>query len=210
MTTIVEKRNSVIYDALVKSWKTRVAPRVTMHACILAGKVAQEVLDHFHVENYVTPLAAISMNDLMFDHQMNGVPHTEWNLAAWSVGVGIESPVVVNKDSRDPKGFEGHIGVFTNDHYIDLTAYQLSRPQYDIETAGSLVVPLTDIDFSFSFPHQPLFKCAHLPLVRGHLIFYPNGNSAFEGTPDWQTNYADFTPAVVHDVGRALRSEGLK
>ena len=205
MITNIETERRVI-DALVELWDSEVRPHVVTNACVLSARIASEVLSHFGIQHEVFPMAAMAMNDEMLKHQQEGVHYSAWSPTAWSVGVGFGQMVATNKDSRDGTGFDGHVVVVTENHYIDLTAYQFDRLEHHINTGGSIVVPMGELKYPFTLSTEMPNEWIYLSLFEGHLLLTPNGNSSFMDSPDWCLHYKRQSGDIIRKIQAKISS----
>lgn len=200
MITNVETERKVI-DHLAQLWNSEVRPHVMTNSCVLSARIASEVFTHFGIEHQVRSMAVMAMNDKMLAHQKNGDTYTAWDPDAWSVGVGFgESMVATNKDFRSRNGFDGHLIVTTDTFYVDLTAYQFDRLEHDIETGGSLVVPVDHFVYPFTLGQGVLNQWLYIGLKRGHLLMTHNKNYDYENSPDWRIHYQRQVGDIIREI----------
>ena len=205
MITNIETERKIL-DSLVELWNSEVRPHVVTNACVLSARLASEVLDYFGIKHRVLPMSVMAMNDEMLKHQQEDVHYTAWSPTAWSVGVGFGQMVATNKDSRDGTGFDGHVVVVTDNHYIDLTAYQFNRVEHRINTGGSVVIPMTDITYPFTLSSEMPNEWIYIALQQGHLLMAPNGNDEFKDSPDWRTHYKRQAGDIIRQIRTRISS----
>lgn len=205
MITSIEAEREVI-NALVDLWNSEVRPHVTTNACILSARITSEVLKSFNIEHAVFSMAVMAMNDEMLHNQQNEVLHTAWSPTAWSVGVGFGQMIATNKDSRDGTGFDGHVIVVTDNHYIDLTAYQFDRLEHHIDTNGPLIVPMADVIHPYTLTPNSPNQWIYVPIQEGHLVMAPNKNEDFYNSPDWQIHYQRQTDDIIRQIRARISS----
>lgn len=197
--------NEITFDILSgirRGWDTHVRPYVKSNSCVLASRVAHEVLTYFGVAHEVLPTMAIAMNSLMKQHYMDSLHHSLWSPEAWSVAVGFPNAVALRQDSREPQGFDGHLVVATSQFYLDLSASQFDRPERSIKTGGSLLFNHDTIT-RFQFPKED-FYWNYFPIDEGSFFFrLLSGNDSYKNSPDWRTNYKSF----AGDIIRSIRDE---
>jgi hypothetical protein len=190
-----------VIDELVALWNSEVRPHVVPNACVLAARITSEVLGYFDIKHDVISMAAMAMNDKMLAHENEGRSHLNWDEDAYSVGVGFgESAVWTRNDSRDGRGFDGHVVVVTKNFYIDLTAYQFDRPQFGIETSGSLVAPLSDFVFPYTLSPNSINSWYYLALTKGHMVVLNNQNNQYKNSPDWKIHYKRQTGDIIRTI----------
>lgn len=195
----IQTSESEIVQYLVECWNTDVRPLVVENACVLAARITSEVLSHFNISHWVIPMMAMAMNDKMLEHQLANVPPEQWDKSAWSVGVGFPNMVATNVDLRKDHGYEGHLVVVTEKLYIDLTAYQLSRPHHGIDTGGSIMIQKDSVQpfhLNNSFPHE----WGNVPIKEGHLLVQFNGNHKYKDSNDWKTNYMVQSGSIIRKI----------
>lgn len=205
----IEIKNSQeeIAQCLVDCWNTDVRPHVVENACVLAARITSEVFSYFNISHWILPMMAMSMNDKMLDHQIANTPPKDWDKSAWSVGVGFPNMVATNADLRQGEGFEGHLVVVTKNLYIDLTAYQMSRPQHGIDTGGSLLLPVDSIVQPYYLNDAFPYEWGKIPIKEGHLLVTWNGNYSYKDSNDWKKNYKVQSGSIIRTIRNRLASK---
>lgn len=193
-----------IAESLVECWNKDVRPHVVENACVLAARITSEVLSYFDINHWIMPMMAMSMNDKMLEHQKSNVHYTDWDKSAWSVGIGFPNMVATGRDLRTGNGFDGHLVVVTKDLYIDLTAYQMSRPERGIDTGGSLLMEINDIEYPYYLNDSFSNKWGKVPIKQGHLLMTYNGNNAYKDSVDWKKNYKIQSGLIIRSVRHLL------
>lgn len=206
----IQTSETEIAQCLVECWNTDVRPLVVENACVLAARITSEVLSHFGISHWILPMMAMSMNDKMLEHQINNVPPKDWDKSAWSVGVGFPNMVATNADLRKGHGYEGHLIVVTEKLYIDLTAYQLSRPQHGIDTGGSILIPKDSIIEPYYLNEAFPDEWGKVPIKEGHLLVSFNGNHSYKDSTDWKKNYKVQSGAIIRKIRNMLGNRDFR
>lgn len=192
MTQRIQETTEFI-SALSDYWNEHIQPEVLPNACILASRYATEVLSYFDIHNTVVSASVHACNDIMLDFMLTTGGTPPFPDDAWSVGVGIPNASAQIKPSGT--GWDGHAVVLTRSFFIDLTAPQLDRPQYDIVTGGSIVMPLSEIKTS------PLSdKWGYIKLPSGHYSWTTTGDARYKSTKDWRSTYKLFTGDAIRSL----------
>jgi hypothetical protein len=179
-----------IVHALADAWTAIVAPEVIPRACILAARVATEVLDYFSIPHVVQPVETIAANDACLTMVLHDVPIADWPADAWNVAAGRRSAAV------NGNGWPGHLAVVTTDWYLDLSATQFDRPAKHIVTGGPVVRHVDEMTLDRWF--------IRFPIVEGWYQWNPEDNHTYRTARDWTVNGPEFAGPVIRRLKKTV------
>lgn len=192
-----------VIEAIAEDWK-QIQQNLPQNSCILAGRVASEVLTDRNIDHEVVPIAAVVENHAMRAVHMTGVMNDD----AWNVCCGefmnVEQP-------PETGSWTGHLVVVTDNYFIDLTATQFARPAKQINIDSPLIAKLDDLQ-TYEIPlydKNTIWIGFQLP-AGGRYLFQPQlGNQRYKTGPDWQRGYKSFAGSMIRNVRRAIGNEFL-
>lgn len=190
-------REEFIVDKLTEVWRTDWVPQLVANSCVLASKVATEVLNYFGVPCEEVAVSAFAMNEKMHEHFKDGVAPENWDDDAWSVGVAPDERAGLHPtkgvDKRDPLGFAGHLIVSTKHHLLDLSALQFHRPERQIFVDG----PLLALHDATTLVRAGGRSYLRLTLQEGFIFYEPFQTNIYKKSNDWRKNYTSIVGTVI-------------
>lgn len=189
--------------AIAREWVDIDATLPQKNACILAARVASQALNDIGIDHELVPIASVVENEAMRAVHMTGLMNDD----AWNVCCG---KFINFKQDHEEGSWQGHIVIFTDNYFVDLTAPQFSRPAKNIIIDRPLIIPISDLqNYKIPFYEKTTTWTKWigfpLPSGRGRYLMQPQlDNLAYMHGRDWKTGHLRFN--ITDNVKKRLEA----